>query len=111
MPGRFVVIYVPGDGSLALGDVKIYVRPVGEPGEPEGPGGPNGPDGPQEVDTTDQPTGGTGENPENGNDGNPDTCFSSDAEQTPWWSLDLGKEWDIVAVHVVACTDNRKFAR
>ena len=71
--------------------------------------GPDGPDGPEDVTNPDQETGGNGENPENGNDGNPDTCFTSDNENLPFWTLDLGKEWDVVAVKVEACTDNRKY--
>ena len=131
VPGRFIIIFVPGEGHLSLGDVKVYVRPVAEPEEPEeptevvvlpapgepggpngpeGPEGPGGPDGPEEVDTSVQPSGGSsGENPENGNDGNPDTCFTSDEQLTPWWSLDLGKQWEIVAIHVVACSNDRKY--
>ena len=38
VPGRFVIVYVPGEGKLALADVKVYVRPVTDvagPGEPE----------------------------------------------------------------------------
>ena len=108
VPGKVVVIFVPGEGTLSLGDVKVYVRPVTvpAPGEPEGP---DGPDGPEEVTNPEQPSGGSsGENPENGNDGNPDTCFTSDKQTAPWWSVNLGKEWEIVAVHIVACSDSRK---
>ena len=111
VPGQFIVIYAP-EGDLALGDVKVYVKPAKTPGEPEGPGGPDGPDGPEEVTNPDQETGGSGgEHPENGNDGNPDTCFTAEAddELAPFWSLNLGKEWDIVAVHVVACAEDRKY--
>ena len=112
--GQYIVVYSPED-KLSIGDVKVYVKPVktpAGPGEPEGPGGPDGPDGPEEVTNPDQETGGSGgEHPENGNDGNPDTCFTAEAddELAPFWSLNLGKEWDIVAVHVVACAEDRKY--
>ena len=79
---------------------------VPAPGEPEGPGGP---DGPEEVDNTDTESGGSsGETPENANDGDPDTCFTSEKQDHPWWSLDLGKEWEITAIKVAACSDSRE---
>ena len=37
VPGRFVVIYIPGEGVLSLGDVKVYVKPIKTPETPEGP--------------------------------------------------------------------------
>ena len=40
VPGRFVVIYIPGEGVLSLGDVKIYVKPIKTPETPETPEGP-----------------------------------------------------------------------
>ena len=38
VPGQFIVVYAP-EGNLALGDVKVYVKPSKTPGEPGGPGG------------------------------------------------------------------------
>ena len=88
---------------------KVYVKPVKIPGPGE-PEGPDGPEGPEEVNTTDNESGGSsGENPGSGNDGDPDTCFKSDKQDHPWWSLDLGKEWEITAIKVAACNDDRKF--
>ena len=80
------------------------------PGEPKGPGGPegpDGPDGPEEGTKPDQPAAGPGTNPAAGNDGNPDTCFKSKKANSPWWSVDLGKTWEVVAVHVKACAESR----
>ena len=34
------------------------------------------------------------------NDGDPNTCFTSNKVRSPWWSVDLGKEWEVVAVHI-----------
>ena len=112
IPGSHVVIYAPvDDGTLALADVKVYVRPKGEvpgPGEPEGPNGPDGPDGPEDITEPNQETDGSGDNPENGNDGDPNTCFETDKVAAPFWTVDLEKEWEIVAVHILACSNNRK---
>ena len=105
-----MVIYSP-NGKLALADVKVYVKPEkapAEPGQPGGPGGPDGPDGPEEVTTPEQPATGPGTNPGAGNDGDPDTCFTSEKSNQPWWSVDLGKVWDVVAVHIKACAESRK---
>merc|ERR1711988_1746774 len=79
------------------------------PGQPKGPGGPegpDGPDGPEEGTKPDQPAAGPGTNPAAGNDGNPDTCFKSKKANSPWWSVDLGKTWEVVAVHVKACAES-----
>ena len=61
----------------------------------------------QNVVKPEQPAAGPGTNPAAGNDGNPDTCFKSDKIRNPWWSVDLGKEWEVVAVHIKACANNR----
>ena len=73
--------------------------------------GPDGPDGPEEVTNPDQETGGNGDKPENGNDGDPDTCVKAEADGqvAAFWSVNLGKEWDIVAVKIAACSDDRKY--
>ena len=133
VPGRTVVVYKPvKKGVLSLSDVKVYVRPIktpegpeepeepeetegpeepeeptetGAPGEPNQPGGPNGP---EEATKPDQPAAGPGTDPGAGNDGDPDTCFKSDKTRNPWWSVDLGKKWEVVAVHIKACAESRK---
>ena len=127
--GQFIIIYLPGEGQLSLGDVKVYVKPVSTPETPEEPetpqtpegpdvdiivgpgepGGPDGPDGPEEVDNTDTESEGTGEHAENGNDGDPDTCFVSDEEDHPWYSMNLGKEWQITSVKIAVCAESRKY--
>ena len=48
-----------------------------------------------------------GENPEGGNDDDPDSCFTSNKVKNPWWSVDLGKTWEVTAVHIKACAESR----
>ena len=136
VPGRAVVVYKPvKKGVLSLSDVKVYVKPIktteepeepegpeeeeetpeptetAGPGEPKGPGGPegpDGPDGPEDATNPEQPAVGPGTNPGAGNDGDPDTCFKSDKTNKPWWSVDLGKRWEVTAVHIKACAESCK---
>ena len=90
--GQYVIVYLPGEGTLSLGDVKVYVKPVQEPEE--------------EIDNTDTESGSSsGETPETLT---PDTCFTSDKQDHPWYSMNLGKEWQITSVKIAACNKSRK---
>ena len=78
------------------------------PGGPGGPDGPDGPDGPTEVNILEEETTGSDDGSDKAKDDDPDTCFESKGTN-PWWSVNLGKEWDIVAVHILACAEKRMY--
>ena len=101
--GQYVVIYLPGEGILTLGDVKVYVKPTVDIIEVAGPGEP---DGPQEAETG--PTDcSSGDNPTDAIDGKDETCFATGEDETAWWSVDLGGIHEISAIHVTGCGNGK----